>query len=81
MSSQALSIQALSTHALPSSDILDDEDAHSAAPALSGKPSLMRRIFDALIEAQSIRAKREVDRVLGRGAYDRAMRGELHTER
>jgi hypothetical protein len=66
----------MATHILPASGIIGDDDAPAAAPARSGKPPLMRRFLDALIDAQSQRARREVDRVLGRGAYDRAMRGE-----
>jgi hypothetical protein len=62
----------MATHILPSSAILGNDDT----PARSSKPSLMRRVIDALAVAQSQRARREVDRVLGRGAYDRAMRGE-----
>ena len=43
---------------------------------MAREPSAVRRFYDAMIESQSIRARREIDRVLGRGAYDRAMRGE-----
>ena len=72
----------MATHILPASGIIGDDDAPAAAaPARSGKPPLMRRVFDALVEAQSLRARREVDRVLGRGAYDRAMRGEWPAQR
>jgi hypothetical protein len=66
----------MATHILPASGIIGDDDAPAAAPARSGKPPLMRHIFDALVDAQLQRARREADRVLGRGAYDRAMRGE-----
>ena len=67
----------MATHILPASSIIGNDDA----PARSGKPPLMRRFLDALIDAQSQRARREVDRVLGRGAYDRAMRGEWPAQR
>jgi hypothetical protein len=71
----------MATHALPSSHILDDDDAPAAPPARTEKPSLMRRLYDAMIEAQTRRAAREVDRMLGRGTFARAMRGELPPER
>jgi hypothetical protein len=64
----------MATHVLPSSHIVDDDDA--PVPARTNKPSWMRRFYDALIESQMVRARREVDRVLGRGAFARAMRGE-----
>jgi hypothetical protein len=66
----------MATHALPSRHILDDDDdapQAAAPPAISLKPSLMRRFYDGLVETQSKRAQREIDRVLGRGAYHRAM--------
>lgn len=62
------------TQALSSSHMLDDDDAPAAVR--SPRPSLMRRFYDAMIEMQLRRAQREVDRLLGAGAYARAMRGE-----
>jgi hypothetical protein len=70
----------MATHALPSSHILDDENA-PAAPAPSQKPSLMRRLFDAFTETQMRRAQREVDRILGPRAFQRALRAPLPPER
>jgi hypothetical protein len=69
----------MATHALPSSHILGDDDASEFAQP--GKPSLMRRVYDALLESQKRRAKREIDRVLGRGALNRAFHAELPPER
>jgi len=64
----------MASHALPASHILDDDDA-SAAP--SDKPSPLRRLYDAMIETQSRRAHREIERVLGPGALARALRTRL----
>ena len=68
----------MATHALPSSHIVDDEEAPRAA---SHKRSLMRRLFDAFTAAQMRRAQREVDRILGPGSMHRAFRGEFPPER
>jgi len=62
----------MATHALPASHVLDDDDA--SAPARPLKPSLMRRFYDAVIETQRRRAQREIDRMLGSGAFARALR-------
>jgi hypothetical protein len=70
------------TQALPSSShIVDDEDTLFAARAPSLRPSLARRVLDALIESQMRRAEREVDRILGPGALHRAFSAELPPER
>ena len=71
----------MASHAFPASHILDDEDAPAATHAQSLKPSLMHRFFDALIESQQRRAQREIDRVLGPGALQRALRADLPPER
>lgn len=72
----------MTSHALPSSHILDDDETPAAAlPAPTNKPPLMRRLYDAMIEAQTRRAAREVDRMLGRGTFARAMRDEWPPER
>ena len=68
----------MATHALPASHIFDDEDALAAS---SHAPSLMRRFYDALIEAQRRRAQREIARVLGPRALAAAFRAELPPER
>ena len=65
----------MATHALPSSHILDDEDAAPVtAPA---RVSLLRRIYIAILVSQMRRAQREIDRKLGPGALQRALRTEL----
>ena len=70
----------MATQALPSSHILDDDedDAPAAAPA---RISPLRRLYDAVLESQMRRAQREIDRKLGPGALQRAMRAELPPQR
>jgi hypothetical protein len=69
-------------HALPaaSSDIvssdIDIEAPAAAVRAPASGPTLMRRVFDAIIETQTRRAQREIDRVLGRGALETALKRE-----
>jgi hypothetical protein len=80
--SNQLELLTMATHALPASHILDDEDAPGAAAlAPSQKPSLMRRLFDAFTEAQMRRAQREVDRILGPRAFQRALLAPLPPDR
>jgi hypothetical protein len=69
----------MATQTLPSSNILDEDDAapQTAAPAESRQPSLMHRFYDALVETQHRRAQREVDRVLGYGVYRRTVQTPL----
>jgi hypothetical protein len=68
----------MATRALPASQVLsDDEDI---AAAHSPKPSWLRRFYDAMIEAQQLRAMREIDRKLGSGAFARALRTPLPPE-
>jgi hypothetical protein len=64
----------MATHALPSSHILGDDEPQAAAAAAAHptRPSLMRRCYEAFLETQQRRAQREVDRVLGSGAFRRA---------
>ena len=69
----------MSTHALPSSHILGDDDA-AVAPAPS-RPTFMRRLYIAILVSQMRRAQREIDRKLGPGALQRAMRAELPPQR
>jgi len=77
-----MATHALSSHALSSSHIADDDDAPVASmQAASSQPSLMRRLFDAFTESQMRRARREVDRILGAGSFHRAMRAQLPPER
>ena len=74
----------MATHALPSSHILDGGDAPEAARTVARaplRPSLLRRCFDAIAESQLRRAHREIDRVLGPGALERARRGEYPLRR
>jgi hypothetical protein len=70
----------MATHALPSPRILDDDET-AAAPALPLKPSLMRRVYDALVETQRRRAQREIDRVLGPDSTARILSTDLPPER
>jgi hypothetical protein len=70
----------MATHALPSSHILDDEDAPAAAHA-PARVSLLRRIYIAILVSQMRRAQREIDRKLGPGALQRALRTELPPQR
>ena len=65
----------MATHALPASHIGDDEDAPAAI--IPSRPSLMRRLYDAVLESQMRRARLEIDRKLGPGTLDRARRAEL----
>jgi len=56
----------MATHTLLSPHILEDDEAPQAA-ALTRfrKPSLMRRLYIAMLIAQHHRAQRHIDRVLG----------------
>jgi hypothetical protein len=77
-------VASMATHTLPASHIADHEDAEPAfAPssAVSARPTFLRRFFDALQQSQMRRAQREIDRVLGPGALERAFRAELPPER
>ena len=53
----------MATHALPSSHILDDDDAPPRSCA--GAVSLLRRLYVAILVSQMRRAQREIDRMLG----------------
>jgi hypothetical protein len=66
----------MATHALPASHIIDEEYA-PATSASALRPSPMRRFYDALIEMQMHRARREIDRVLGPGGFERALGTKL----
>jgi hypothetical protein len=68
----------MATQALPASHIAADDD--DAAAVHSPKPSWLRRFYDAMIEAQQLRAMREIDRKLGSGAFARALRTPLPPE-
>ena len=74
MATQALSSSALSVH------INDEEETAGFATAASSQPSLMRRMYDAFTASQMRRAQREVDRILGAGAFRRAIRAQLPPE-
>jgi hypothetical protein len=69
----------MATHALPSSHILGDEhDAPAAAAAHApARVSLLRRLYIAILVSQMRRAQREIDRKLGPGALQRALRTEF----
>ena len=62
----------MATHALPSSHILNAE----VAAHTPSRPSLLRRLYVAVLISQMRRAQREIDRKLGPGALQRAMRDE-----
>jgi hypothetical protein len=64
----------MATHALPSPHILDDDEPQAAPSARSRKPSLMRRLYIALLIAQQRRAQRHIDRVLGGRGLEQAFR-------
>jgi hypothetical protein len=66
---------ALSPSAL-SSPIVGTDDVPSRQ-VVSSQPSLMRRLYDAFTAAQMRRAQREVDRILGSGAFRHALRTPL----
>ena len=71
----------MATHALPSAALSSHIDDDEPVAATSTEPSLMRRMYDAFTASQMHRAQREVDRILGAGAFRRALRGELPLER
>jgi hypothetical protein len=79
----------MATHALPSSHIFEAgaaseaarKDRSMATARAPSRPSLLRRCFDAIAESQMRRAEREIDRVLGPGALERARRGEYPLRR
>ena len=62
---------ATQTLPLPRARILDDVPQIPAHAASRG-PSMLHRVFDAFAASQQRRARREVDRVLGPGAFERA---------
>ncbi len=61
----------MATQALPSSHILDDEHPRVAQ---ARKPALLQRLFDAMVESQTRRAMRDIERVLGHGGLERLQR-------
>jgi hypothetical protein len=74
-------LMTMATDVFHASHIADDEAAplvHARAP--SGRASFMRRFYDALIETQARRARIEIDRKLGAGAFERARRMQLPPE-
>jgi hypothetical protein len=78
---QPMELLTMATHALPSSHILDDDAPEAAVAVFSSRHSLLRRIYDAVLESQQRRAHREIARVLGPGALAAAFRAELPPER
>ena len=71
------------THALSSSHILTGDDAADTAPAAIASPrrrTLLRRVYDAILESQMRRAHREIARVLGPRALSEAFRAPLPPE-
>jgi uncharacterized protein YbjT (DUF2867 family) len=69
----------MATHALPASHILDNHDAtDDSVRASNHGPTIMRRVYDAMVAMQQRRAQREIDRVLGTGAFSRAVLDNLH---
>ncbi len=76
-----MATHALSSSALSSSPIADDDAPVASAEAASMQPSLLRRLYDAFTAAQMRHAQREVDRILGPRALHRSFRAELPPER
>ena len=70
----------MATHALPSSHILDDEHDTPAAAHAPARVSLLR-LYIAILVSQMRRAQREIDRKLGPGALQRALRTEIPPQR
>jgi hypothetical protein len=71
------------SHTLPASSItgnIVDDIACDAPARAAAKPSLMRRLFDAIAESQSRRARRELERLLGPGGLE-ALHGQLPPRR
>jgi hypothetical protein len=71
------------THALSSSHILTGDDAADTAPAAIAsrrRRTLLRRVYDAILESQMRRAHREIARVLGPRALSEAFRAPLPPE-
>jgi len=64
----------MATRTLLSPHILDDGDDAPQAASHSRKPSLMRRLYIALLIAQHHRAQRHIDRVLGGRSLEQAFR-------
>lgn len=52
-----------------------------AATAPPRKRPILRRVYDAFLHSQMLRARREVDRKLGSGAFARACLMELPPEK
>src|SRR5215203_5254734 len=77
---QPTELLTMATHALPSSHIIDDEHTRvtSRAPA---RVSLLRRLYIAILVSQMRRAQREIDRKLGPGALQRALRTGIPPQR
>jgi hypothetical protein len=64
----------MATHALPSSRITASHFAPTGAALAPSRPSLLRRLYIAILVSQMRRAQREIDRKLGPGAWDRVKR-------
>ena len=71
----------MATHALPAPHILDDEHDAAASAHAPARPSLLRRLYIAILVSQMRRAQREIDRKLGPGALQRALRTEFPPRR
>ena len=71
----------MATHALPASHIVNDENAPAAIAYAPARPSLLRRLYIAILVSQMRRAQREIDRKLGPGALQRALRTEFPPHR
>ena len=61
----------MATDALPAVLAPDRAAAETSALAPARKPSLLRRVFDAIVEAQTRRAEREIARLLRHSVYRR----------
>jgi len=59
----------MATDALPAVFSPDRAAPDTSALAPARRPSLLRRMFDAMVEAQTRRAEREIARLLRRPGY------------
>jgi hypothetical protein len=67
----------MATHALRSSHLTASHIGNDTGVALApSRPSLLRRLYIAILVSQMRRAQREIDRKLGPGAWDRVNRAD-----
>lgn len=73
----------MATHALPASRIFDEvaPQAPPHARRTSQRITLLRRLYNAILQSQMRRAQRDIDRVLGHGALRRDFDAGLPPDR